>query len=312
MTPELSNIKHVELEDACSLAYVEAIGHRSQHPGVKQVKALTVDLKSQQTFSKLSAASEQANRVDGGYIPSPLQAFTATTDLTLRFREALPYITDRDDQTEDLRQILKAAKDLRALHLECGNFFNDEHLLKSISIDAHLALMPILSNPSITYHHLKELFLSAVVPGQALAGFLKSHSPTLKRLALRRSISDDWETVLHTIARHLNLDQLYLYWLVDGYHNHFDGQSWMLKSFQDDTWHFHFDQRLYWDGTSADSGFMQRPDAVKFRELMRKFFDGKGSSELPPEFYTEWEDIKQWTRSAKEQRLRDTALRDGN
>jgi hypothetical protein len=50
LTPELSNRKHVELEDACSLAYVEAIGHRSQHPGAKQVKTFTFDLNHNKPF----------------------------------------------------------------------------------------------------------------------------------------------------------------------------------------------------------------------------------------------------------------------
>lgn len=290
-TPELSNRKHIMLEDACSLAYVEAIGHRSQHPGVRQVKAITFDLKSRRPLSKLSAASEHADRVNCGHITRRqklLQAFTATADLTLRFREALAFVTDRDDQTEDLRQILKAAKDLRALHLECGNYITDQvYLLKPRPTGTHLALMPILFNPSITYHHLKELFLSAVVPGQALAEFLKLHSPTLKHLELRRSISDDWETVLYSIARHLNLDQLHLDWLYDGWHSHFDGQSWMLKRFESDTWRFCSGQRFYWDGTSTDSCSMQEPNFVKFRVVMRKFFDGNGSLKLPPEFYTE-------------------------
>lgn len=81
LTPELSNRKHVELEDACSLAYLEAIGHRSQHPGAKQVKDFTFDLKSQQTLSMLSAASKHAAGVSGGFISRPkdlLQAYTET------------------------------------------------------------------------------------------------------------------------------------------------------------------------------------------------------------------------------------------
>jgi hypothetical protein len=153
--------------------------------------------------------------------------------------------------------------------------------------------MPILSNPSVTCHHLKELSLSAVVPGQALAEFLKLHSPTLKRLGLRRSTSDDWETILHTIAKHLNLDRLHLFWLVDGYHNYSDEQSWTLRKFEDDTSHFHFEQCFHWDGTPEDSKFLRRLDCIQFREAMRKFFRGKGSLGLPTEFYTEMEDMRQ-------------------
>ena len=316
LTPKLSNIKHVELEDACALAYVQAIRHRSQHSEVKQIKTLTLDLKSQQTLSKLSAASEHPDHLRVDYISNRqdiLQAFTATTNLTLRLREALAYVTDRDNQTEDLLQILKVAKDLRVLHLECGNFYNDEVALSSPpSIGKELALTPALSNPAVTYHNLKELFLSAVVPGQALAGFLKLHSPTLKRLELRRSISDDWETVLYTIASHLNLDQLRLYWLVDGYRSHFDGQSWIFKRFEEGTCHFHFEQRLYWDGTPEDFELLQRLDCVQFRGAMKKFFYGKGSLKLPPEFYTEWDDLRQWTGPIINRRLGYATLRGSN
>lgn len=307
-----SNIKHVELEDACSLAYVEAIGRRSQHPGVKQVKTLTFDLKSQQTLSILSAASEHADGVTGDYMSRPkdlLHACTATTDLTLRYREAVAHPKDDNGQAEDLRQILRAAKDVRTLHLEYGNFFNDQlYRWRQSAIEPQLALTPVLSSLCVPYDHLRELLLSAVVPGHALAEFLRLYSPTLKRLELRRSSCDDWETVLYTTARHLNLDRLSLFWLADGYHNCFDGQSWTLEKFEEDTWHFHHEQRYYWDGTPEDSELLRQLGCIEFREAMTEFFLGKGSLRLPPEFHTEWEDTRRWKGPTTDRQLRHAAV----
>lgn len=297
LTPELSNTKHVELEDACSLSFVEAIGHRSQHSPAKQLKTLTLDLKSRQTIYKLLAASAHTDDVSRGSMSrrqNVLQACTATTDLTLRFREAVAHPKRGDEQTEDIGQILRAAKGVRTLHLEYGNFFDDEmDYLRGKSIAPQFALMPLLSNPFVTYHHLKDLFLSAVVPGQALAGFLKVHSPTLKHLELRRCISDSWDTVLYTIARHLNLDRMRLYWLVDGYYSYVDGQSWKFNP-SDHTTHFNLELCLHWDGTPERSWSLNRLDYVQFREVMRSFFKGKGNLELPSEYYTEFEDLTQW------------------
>lgn len=47
----------VELEDAFSLAYVEAVGFRSEHAAVKQVETLTLDLESRQTLHNLLSSS---------------------------------------------------------------------------------------------------------------------------------------------------------------------------------------------------------------------------------------------------------------
>ena len=294
---EPSSIKHVELEDACSLAFVEAIGYRNHSATFKQVKTLTLDLKSQQTFQKLLAASGHADDVNAGDTPRRQkisQACAATTDLTLRIREGAAHAEDDDVQAEDIRQILRAAKGVRTLHLGYGNLDDDEMDLFTRSRHAapllsQFALMPILSKRFITYHHLKELFLSAVVPGQALADFLKAHSATLKRLQLQRSISDDWTTVMYTIARHLNLDGMRLYWLIDGYHTYVDGRSWKLKSYNG-TVHFNHEQCFYQDAKPRSSfprRHIRRLDFEKFQEEMRNFFVEKGSLELPPDFYNE-------------------------
>jgi hypothetical protein len=115
--------------------------------------------------------------------------------------------------------MLKAAKEVRALHLEYGNSFDDELKLSLANhIASQLSLVPLLSNSIATFHHLKTLFLSAVVPGQAFANFLRLHSLTLKQLELRCSTSDNWAPVLYTIARQMELDRMHLYWLVEGSH----------------------------------------------------------------------------------------------
>jgi hypothetical protein len=313
LTPESLDINHVELEDGCSLAYIEAIGNRSQHYPSKQVTTLTLDFKSRQTLHKLSAASTHADDLSDGYISRRqdlLKACTATTDLTLRLREAVAHPKDDDEQAEDVREILRAAKSVRALHLEYGNFFDDEmDYLRVRSMTPQFALMPLLSNPSATYHHLKDLFLSAIVPGQALAGFLKVHSPTLKHLELRRCISDDFEPVLYTIARHLDLDHLRLYWLVDGYYTYVDGQSWKFK-LGEHTTHFNFEMCLHFDGTPERSWALNRLDCVHFRKIMRTFFTAKGSLEIPSEYHTEWRDITQW-KGPKFARLQQRATPQG-
>ncbi|GAB7325699.1 hypothetical protein MBLNU13_g09669t1 [Cladosporium sp. NU13] len=198
LTPELSNIKHVELEDACTLACVEAIAHRSTRSAVKPAKTLTLDLKSRQNLRNLLPSSGHTEDAINDHVSKrqkSLQAFNAITDLTLRVREAAPHASENDAQAGDIQQILEAAKSARTLRLEYGNFFDDEICLLRGHIMPQFALMPLLAHPKVTYPHLKEAFISAVVSGKALAGFLRLHSPTLKSLGLRRSISDDWATV---------------------------------------------------------------------------------------------------------------------
>jgi len=290
LTPEVSNTKHVELEDACSLAYVEAISHRYTHSAAKQVKTLTLDLKSRQDFRNLLTSTAYADdfRVDyESQRQNLLQAFVPITDLTLRVREAAAHVHENDAHATDIRHILQAVKSVRTLRLEYGNFFDDEMhfgMSRSNYIAPQFALMPLLSKPEVTYQHLKELFISAVVPGQALAGFLKLHSPTLKSLQLRRSISDNWDTVLHTIAKDLDLDHLYLYWLVEGCHNYLDGELWKFRSINDSVIHFYFEQHFYWDGTPERT---HRPDCVPFKKAMRRFFDEDGKLGLPFEYFKE-------------------------
>lgn len=295
LTATQSTVEHVELEDTCTLACVAAIAHRYIHSAVKPVKTLTLDLKSRQTLRNLLASSEHAEDVSIDYESKRreiLHAFNTIADLTLRVREAAPHASENDAQTEDMRQILQAARSVRTLRLEYGNFFDDEtYFLRAHYIMPQFALMPLLANPKVTYPHLKELFISAAVPGNALAGFLRLHSPALKSLGLRRSISDDWETVLHAVAEHLELDHLYLYWLVEGYHSYVDGESWRLRMVGPSVTHFNFEQHLYWDGTAE---YTRRLDCVQFKKAMRRFFDGNGSLELPQEYHNEWENLRQW------------------
>ena len=195
LTATQSIVEHFELEDTCTLACIEAIAHRCTHSAVKPVKTLALDLKSRQTLRNLLASSEHTEDVSIDYESKRqeiLHAFNTIVNLTLRVREAVPHVSENDAQAGDIRQILEAAKNVRALRLEYGNLFDDEtYFLRGHHIVPKFALMPLLANPEVTYPHLKELFISAAVPGKALAGFLSLHSPTLRRLGLPRSISDD-------------------------------------------------------------------------------------------------------------------------
>jgi len=89
----------------------------------------------------------------------------------------------------------------------------------------------------------------------------------------------------------LELDHLYLYWLVEGYHSYVDGESWRLRMVGPSVTHFNFEQHLYWDGTAE---YTRRLDCVQFKKAMRRFFDGNGSLELPREYHNEWENLRQW------------------
>jgi hypothetical protein len=78
-----------------------------------------------------------------------------------------------------------------------------------------------------------------------------------------------FEPVLYTIARHLDLGRLRLYWLADIYYTYIDGQSWMLKSCEHIA-HFNFELCLNFDRAPEKSWALNRLDCVQFREAMKQ------------------------------------------
>lgn len=293
--------EHTELEDTLSLMYVQAVGFRNEGTAGKQVKMLTLGLKSLQTFHNLLNPSK---RTDGGSAEKILRrrnvdkAILTATDLDLRFRQAASHAHTNDQgQVEDIRQILSAAKNVQALNLVYGVSISVRNAYIYAGPDHRIAaqssLMPLWSNSHVTYPHLTKLSISTVVPGQAFAGFLKLHGSTLKVLDVRESDSDDWEVVLYAIAKHLALDQLHLDWLVDGKLGFLDGKSWMTDYGASPVAHFMHAQSYHWDGTPEKFTAAHDSHNLRLKEVMRSFFDANGHMELPQEYYNEERDNEQ-------------------
>ena len=92
-----------------------------------------------------------------------MQACASITSLVFCERQASGHAHgDGEGQAEDILQILDAAKRAQILFVKLGSSLNNrcEYSMPGDTAPQS-ALMPLLSEPDTTYHHLKELSLSA-------------------------------------------------------------------------------------------------------------------------------------------------------
>jgi len=91
----------------------------------------------------------------------------------------------------------------------------------------------------------------------------------------------------------MDLDRTHLYRVPDGHQRYVNGESWAFNRIGAETKRFVREQQFYWNGTPEPRHpkLLQRLHCGQSREVMRQFFDSRGSIWLPQEFHTELEDI---------------------
>jgi hypothetical protein len=207
------------LDSLASLFMVTAIGHRNSVPGTRAVEKLTLNLPAEWSFyDMVYLPSHYPNRDSiKGYPESAdpaaryeviLSAFRTLKHLTLR----CPSADDGEDlegisQVQEATLILNTASGLRSLDLDFGEP-GDSY--EGVEDHIHPGLVPLLAHNETAYPHLENLRISASFDSKLFESFLLLHKKTLKSLDIRDCFCDDWEKVLLTIAKTLDLEHIYL------------------------------------------------------------------------------------------------------
>lgn len=194
-----------------ALAFLQAIGYRNTFSGVRKVEKMLLDLTMECSLSTLIAliepTADQTARLE-----LVKEAFRPLKYLEISCPCAPDFIAeDGEQQGAEVQELIRASVKLEVLHLEYGD--PRKHYFQEGQ--SRISLLPFFSNEQPTFPHLRELKITAAVPGDAFAKFLSLHSQTLRRLDMRDCVSDDWEAVLVTISRSLHLDEIYLECLHD-------------------------------------------------------------------------------------------------
>lgn len=266
-------------EGILAVIFLEAIGYRNTFAGMRPVEVLSLDLVTRWSLASLRLLVTNEFGSGEPMVPSvnPLDRLGIAVDAfrTLKHLSlSCPHVPDHinialDGPAQETQALLLAATELRTLTLEYGEPAVDridendgQHMFQS-------SLASFLSKPSIIYPHLQELKITASIPAEAFAKFLGYHSRTLRVLELRDSVCDDWEAVLMTISKVLNLQRVYLECL----HEILDeqeeeggggGEEAVVRTVS-----------YFWEGTDEENDFNSAMKAY--------LLEGKGT--IPDEFY---------------------------
>jgi hypothetical protein len=279
------------LDALTSLFIVTAIGHRNSGPSTRAVEKLTLNLPAEWSFyDMVYLPSHYPNRDSiKGYPESAdpaaryeviLSAFLALKDLTLR----CPSIDEGEDpegisQVQEATLILNSASGLRSLDLDFGEPGDSYEGVGAAEDHVHPGLVPLLARKETAYPHLENLRISASFDSKLFESFLLLHKKTLKSLDIRDCFCDDWERILLTIAKTLDLEHIYLESL------------WSPGPVEDD-----------WDGGGEGPALLlgEGLDAIdEFAQDMKVFlYTGKGS--MPREDDYEASEDTEYEREGEE------------
>lgn len=276
------NIGEDHFEGTLAVMFLEAIGYRNTFAGMRPVETLSLDLVTKWSLASLRAlvTNEIGSTEPINPSTNPLDRLGIAVDAFRPLKHlslTCPHVSDHvnialDGAAQETQALLAAATELRTLTLEYGEpkidtWENDrQYAFKS-------SLASFLSRPSTIYPHLQELNLTAAITAESFANFLGYHSGTLRVLELRDSVCDDWESVLVTISKDLNLQHVYLECL----HEIVDE----VEREGEPEWEGEEDEIVvrtvtyFWEGTGTKNDF---------NTAMKEFLlEGKGA--IPKEFY---------------------------
>ncbi|KAI7076281.1 hypothetical protein KC352_g41982, partial [Hortaea werneckii] len=202
---------------------LEAVGHRAQFSGTKQVRRLDIVQNDPTPFKQLMRAAAEASRTSENPLAQGIrfqtiaEAFSHVSDLTFE----LPHAGQGEEINgshlrDEAVELLHAARNAEILKIQ----FPDDELGEnewSMQFDLSGHFTGLETNPdAFRWPRLTSLSLSANVKADPFLAFLAAHSSTLRQLTILEMELGDVRKVLAAIPRVLpNLTDVHVECVLD-------------------------------------------------------------------------------------------------